>query len=424
MPLKRSLSHPILQDIFGIILVFLIFLPLYWTGDVLRFYAPAVRWLEGLSIYQVDLNSSLPRMDSAYYPFPVYLQALFVLPFWLTDLSKRAEEVALPLGFWDVLAVKWLRLAAHLLVYVLVLVIQRGWSRKIRWNFAFNPLMILISFIMGWSDELVVPLLLAILILNSRIPTFWTSAGIGLFLGLAASIKVWPVLLLPWLLIENKGKSSQMIALAVGFLGAIVINLFYFLQAPEGLSVLLSDVTPIGLRYPWKIRGTNPLLIHPTLTGLYRLPLFKFALQGMVAIIPLVWYRRLRLLDAMIFVAGLSPLLMPEVADYRFLPCVSLLALRSTSDRGEQYDVNLQSLFTILNMLVIIGNAGYFWLFYPYLQSVFESPLNYPLATPELAQKLYPIIENLRAWIGMALLISLILWFRAVIKIDKNQDKL
>lgn len=407
MSLRRLISPPVVQDMIAILVIFLACLPIYIL-DVIKFYTGAERWLTGLSIYQHSLESS-------YYPFFTYLLSLFVLPFRLAGLSRPAAEVALPLSIWEVLPVKLLLLTAHLITYGLLLYIAKGWNRSLRWFFAFNPLILLVSFIIAQTDEVIAPFLLAILILDARKRDFWADAGIGVLLGLAASIKVWPVLLLPWLLFQRRAHFKSIIALLTGLLIAVAVNLVYFLFSTEGLAILWSDSSPIGLRYPWKIRGTNPLLIHPIFKDLYQLPLFKFLLQVIIVMIPFLWWRKLSLLDTMSFIAGASTLLLPEVADYRFVPFVVLLALGASLRENRVWEMRLLYLYGVLPTTVMIVIIAYFWLFYPYLQSAFGSPLNFPLATQSLAQAIYPAIETGRAWIGLVLLVSIALWFRNLI---------
>lgn len=404
---RYPFPKPVIYDLVGISLVFFLLLPVYWI-DVLHFFPPANQLLAGLSIYQD------PYYYSSYYPFFTLLQALFVLPFKLAGLSQPAAGFSPVLRLWEVLPVKLLLLTAHLASYAMLIRLSGGWRPAIRWLFLFNPLILLVSFGLGQTDETVAPFLLGALFLASRPPRPATDYGMGVLLGLAASLKIWPLMIIPFLLVWS-GSWPRVGRIFLGFLTAGLVNLAYFAVFPQDLSVPFSTLPGIGLRYAWPLRGTNPLFIHPFLKQLYSLPFFTYLLWLALSLVPLRWRGQITLLEALTFLAGTTTLLAPEAADFRFIPFLTLLALRASTTAGNPWDRRLSGIYTTLSSLVVLAVIGYFWLFRPLLTTTFTSPLNQPLATQELAQKLYPYLEQARAWIGVVYLAGILAWSQAVI---------
>ncbi len=167
--------------------------------------------------------------------------------------AQLAFALAYKLAPWSLEGLRGVFLAADMTAALLLVTLLRQLGRSTLWAALYwcNPLVVLAAIGTAHMDALLAPLLLGALLTSGR----QQLVRAGALVGLAAGIKVWPVLLAPLLLRKavadwRRGWAALALFAAVAGLGFAPLAL-HALTSESGLSVYASDWANNNAPYAW-----------------------------------------------------------------------------------------------------------------------------------------------------------------------------
>lgn len=201
--------------------------------------------LEALAAEHSEVHSRInyPYVATIY---PPLTQAAFALAHWIAPFDLNGWRTIL--------------LGVDILAFALLIALLRAYERAPEWStlYWWNPIVILQGFGAGHMDTLIVPFLLAALLLAKQSRTSWAT----LSLAGAVGVKLWPALLLPFLLRPVLTQPIRLIGL--GLLFALVCAA---LLAPQLVHALNPDAGINAYATEWQ---THAFLFSVLENGVFR----------------------------------------------------------------------------------------------------------------------------------------------------------
>ncbi len=263
----------------------------------------------------VHENVYLSQVAHPYLPLQIYV---FAAAAWMTDTIGGAFP------FWTKLPGIVADTAMTVMIYQSVVRMRSKDDALVSgWLFAFNPVMILVTAYQGQYDAIPLLLLVSAWYIFQFFQTHRASVVASSFvLGLGVLSKVFPVILLPILLLRMKRVSHWLLAVSAVMVGPIAAILFYEWLFPGSILPIVLRALNVGAIPGWW--GYSAILnVFHELTGLGN-RLYTVIVQIgrywalIAAVIVILWQQR---------ISALSSLLLTVLTLFVFMPNLGLQSL-------------------------------------------------------------------------------------------------
>lgn len=228
----------------------------------------------------LDLYDYLGQVFRADLPLQVFPVDLFIYPpaiYWLHGLWHGLWSNVFQLKFLDQVMIgqfghielNW-QLLITKLVYLPFDLLGGWWLSQLfstprqRWwawvLWLFNPLTIYATYMMGQFDLIATVMVIWSLLLYKQQKVF----GSAVALGIGIAFKLYPLFLLPILIINTKGYSRKLIVGILGLLPYIVTTLPYLMSEGFRNSALVAGQTLKSFYATIPVSGNQSIILYPT----------------------------------------------------------------------------------------------------------------------------------------------------------------